>query len=54
MSGRNGVRSSTVNHSAKEDVNTGGFHHTNTAESHFALFKRGVYGTSYAGSWVTA
>jgi transposase-like protein len=34
----------TVNHSAKEYVRTGGFHHTNTAESFFALFKRAVYG----------
>ena len=35
----------TVNHSAGEYVRTGGFHHTNTAESHFALLKRGIYGT---------
>jgi transposase-like protein len=35
----------TVNHSAEEYVRTGGFHHTNTVESHFALLKRGVYGT---------
>ncbi len=35
----------TVNHSAEEYVRTGGFHHTNTVESHFALFKRGVIGT---------
>jgi transposase-like protein len=35
----------TVNHSAEEYVKTGGFHHTNTVESHFALLKRGVYGT---------
>jgi len=35
----------TVNHSAEEYVTTGGFHHTNTVESHFALLKRGVYGT---------
>jgi transposase-like protein len=34
----------TVNHSAKEYVRTGGFHHTNTAESFFALFKRAVFG----------
>jgi len=38
----------TVNHSAEEYVRTGGFHHTNTIESHFALFKRGVYGTFHA------
>jgi transposase-like protein len=35
----------SVNHSAGEYVKTGGFHHTNTVESHFALIKRGVYGT---------
>ncbi len=35
----------TVNHGAEEYVRTGGFHHTNTVESHFALLKRGVYGT---------
>jgi hypothetical protein len=34
----------TVNHSADEHVRTGGFHHTNTVESFFALFKRAVYG----------
>jgi hypothetical protein len=34
----------TVNHSANEYVRTGGFHHTNTVESFFALFKRAVYG----------
>jgi len=34
----------TVNHSANEYVRTGGFHHTNTAESFFALFKRAVFG----------
>ena len=35
----------TVNHSAEEYVALGGFHHTNTVESHFALLKRGIYGT---------
>jgi hypothetical protein len=35
----------TVNHSAEEYVRTGGFHDTNTVESHFVLLKRGVYGT---------
>jgi len=35
----------SVNHSAEEYVKTGGFHHTNTVESHFALLKRGVFGT---------
>jgi transposase-like protein len=34
----------TVNHSSDEYVRTGGFHHTNTVESFFALFKRAVYG----------
>jgi hypothetical protein len=34
----------TVNHSEEEYVRTGGFHHTNTVESFFALFKRAVYG----------
>jgi transposase-like protein len=38
----------TVNHSAGEYVKTGGFHHTNTVESHFALLKRGVYGTFHS------
>jgi transposase-like protein len=36
---------STVNHSAEEYVRLGGIVHTNTAESHFALLKRGAYGT---------
>ena len=35
----------SVNHGAEEYVRTGGFHHTNTVESHFALLKRGIYGT---------
>lgn len=35
----------TVNHSVEEYVALGGFHHTNTVESHFALLKRGIYGT---------
>jgi transposase-like protein len=36
---------SSVDHSAEEYVRLGGFVHTNTVESHFALLKRGVYGT---------
>lgn len=36
---------SSVDHSAEEYVRLGGFAHTNTVESHFALLKRGVYGT---------
>jgi transposase-like protein len=35
----------TVNHSANEYVRHGGFMHTNTIESYFAIIKRGVYGT---------
>ena len=35
----------TVNHTAEEYVALGGFNHTNTVESHFALLKRGVFGT---------
>jgi transposase-like protein len=38
----------TVNHSADEYVRMGGFAHTNTVESNFALFKRGVYGTFHS------
>jgi transposase-like protein len=34
----------TVNHSAEEYVRCGGFMHTNTVESFFAILKRGVYG----------
>ena len=37
----------TVNHSAKEYVR-GSFWYTNTVESYFALFKRGVYGTFHS------
>jgi transposase-like protein len=40
----------TVNHSANEYVRTGGFTHTNTVESYFALVKRGVYGSFHAVS----
>ena|SRR5712691_6862911 len=36
---------SSVDHSAEEYVRAGGFVHTNTVESHFALIKRGVFGT---------
>jgi transposase-like protein len=36
---------STVNHSIGEYVRGGGFIHTNTVESYFAIFKRGIYGT---------
>lgn len=43
--GKDFASHASVNHSAGEYVRTGGFHHTNTVESHFALLKRGVYGT---------
>jgi transposase-like protein len=36
---------SAVNHSKDEYVRMGGFAHTNTIESYFAILKRGVYGT---------
>ena len=36
---------STVNHSIGEYVRGGGFAHTNTVESYFAILKRGIYGT---------
>ena len=39
----------SVNHSADEYVR-GGFWHTNTAESFFAILKRGVYGTFHSVS----
>jgi transposase-like protein len=38
----------TVNHSADEYVRLGGFVHTNTIESYFAILKRGVYGTFHS------
>ena len=41
-------RHSAVNHSAEEYVRSGGFVHSNTAESFFAILKRGVYGTYHA------
>jgi hypothetical protein len=37
--GREFAGHGTVNHSDDEYVRTGGFHHTNTVESFFALFK---------------
>src|SRR3954453_8767579 len=42
--GRESSGHGTVNHSADENVRTGGFHHTNTVESFFAILKRAVYG----------
>jgi hypothetical protein len=46
--GREFAGHGSVNHSAEEYVKTGGFHHTNTVESHFALLKRGVFGTFHS------
>jgi len=40
----------TVNHSADEYVRLGGFMHTNTVESFFALLKRGMYGQFHSVS----
>jgi transposase-like protein len=37
-----------VNHSKGEYVGHGGYAHTNSAESHFSRFKRGVYGTFHS------
>lgn len=42
--GREFAGHGTVNHSAEEYVRMGGFQHTNTVESFFALLKRAVYG----------
>jgi transposase-like protein len=42
----------TVNHSAEEYVRLGGFVHTNTIESFFALLKRGIYGQFHSVSKV--
>lgn len=39
---------STVNHSADEYVRHGGFTTTNSAESYFAILKRGVFGTFHS------
>lgn len=39
---------STVNHSADEYVRKGGFVHSNTVESYFAILKRGVYGSFHS------
>ncbi len=40
----------TVNHSANEYTRHGGFMHTNTIESFFAIMKRGVYGNFHSVS----
>jgi transposase-like protein len=38
----------TVNHSADQYTRLGGYVHTNTVESHFALLKRGIFGTFHS------
>jgi transposase-like protein len=38
----------TVNHTAEEYVRLGGYAHTNTVESYFALLKRGVFGSFHS------
>jgi hypothetical protein len=38
----------SVNHSKGEYVDHGGYAHTNSAESYFALLKRGIYGTFHS------
>lgn len=48
--GREFASHSSVNHSAGEYVSKDGKAHVNTAESFFALLKRGVYGTFHAVS----
>lgn len=40
----------SVNHSKDEYVRHGGFAHSNTAESYFAILKRGIYGTFHSVS----
>ncbi len=42
------ARHFSVNHSKGIYVDHGGYAHTNSAESHFALFKHGVYGTFHS------
>jgi transposase-like protein len=48
--GREFAGHSAVNHSAKEYARLGGFAHSNTTESYFALLKRGIYGTFHSVS----
>jgi len=48
--GREFAGHSAVNHSADEYVRLGGFVHSNTAESFFAILKRGIYGTFHSVS----
>ena len=48
--GREFAGHSSVNHSADEYVRLGGFAHSNSVESFFAILKRGVYGTFHSVS----
>jgi len=48
--GREFANHGAVNHKKDEYVKLGGFVHSNTAESFFALLKRGVYGTFHSVS----
>lgn len=48
--GREFAGHGTVNHSADEYVRHGGFMHTNTIESYFAIVKRSIYGNFHAVS----
>ncbi|MEQ8333340.1 IS1595 family transposase [Nisaea sp.] len=46
--GREFAGHSAVNHSKDEYARAGGFIHSNTAESYFAILKRGIYGTFHS------
>ena len=48
--GREFAGHSAVNHSADKYARLGGFVHSNTAESFFAILKRGIYGTFHSVS----
>ena len=48
--GREFAGHSSVNHSKHEYARLGGWAHSNTAESFFALLKRGIYGTFHSVS----
>lgn len=48
--GREFASHGTVNHSVDEFVRHGGYMHTNTVESYFAILKRGVYGSFHSVS----
>jgi transposase-like protein len=46
--GREFARHWSVNHNAEQYAKLGGYAHVNSAESHFALLKRGIYGTFHS------